>query len=109
MSREPLEPSFVGLSRLFLTIARTGIRTERVYDLVRRRHFVDGLVESGFIRVRRSSRTGNLSHELKRRSANLVVGGRWLKVGERLDIAAHRRTPPVQAVFLLDDYVLLEP
>src|SRR2546428_2653434 len=92
MSGEPLQRSFVGFSRLFLTIARTRIRTKRVHDLVRRRrHFVDGLIESGLISARRSSRTSQLSHELKRRSANLVVTGRWLKVGERLDVAAHRQ------------------
>src|SRR2546422_1255592 len=102
MSGEPLQRSFVGFSRLFLTIARTRVRTKRVHDLVRRRrHFVDSLIESGLISARRSSRTSQLSHELKRRSANLVVSGRWLKVGERLDVAAHRRTPPVQAVVII--------
>src|SRR5690606_21530685 len=51
--------------------------------------FVDGFIERGFVRLRRSGGSANLAHELERGGANLLVGGWRLEVEQRLDVSAH--------------------
>ena len=55
--------------------------------------FIHGRIERGFVGARRSRGATQLSYELERRRADLVVGRGWLEVGERLDVAAHLCNP----------------
>src|SRR5262245_47317277 len=48
--------------------------------------------------MRRICRSAELVHELQRRGANLVIGRRGGKVGERLDVSAHTRVLGVARV-----------
>src|SRR6266705_1730245 len=58
------------------------------------RHFIDRAVEGGLIGLRRPAETGQLSHELQRGSADLVLGRGRLEIEQRLDVAAHFNSLP---------------
>jgi hypothetical protein len=65
---------------------------ERVDQSIGRcRHFLDSLIESGFVCTRWSRGATQLSDELQRRRTNLVVGSGWLEIGQRFDVPAHTR------------------
>jgi hypothetical protein len=53
------------------------------------RNFLDRLIESRFVGTRRPRSATQLSDELQRRRTNLVVGSRWLEIGQRFDVPAH--------------------
>jgi uncharacterized protein DUF1931 len=93
-SGEALERPLARLAHLFFAIARRRIRLQRMDQPMRGcGHLVDGAAERSFVDARRPCRAAQLSDELERRRANLVVGRRRLKVGERLDVATHPRSP----------------
>jgi hypothetical protein len=52
-------------------------------------HFIDRPVECNVVRSRGAIHAAQLSNELKGGRADLIVGGGWTKIGERLDISAH--------------------
>src|SRR5207245_2157868 len=58
------------------------------------RHIIDRAVEGGLIGLRRPAEAGQLSHELQRRSADLVLGRGRLEIKQRLDVAAHFSSLP---------------
>ena len=54
----------------------------------------DRAVEGGLVGLRRPAETGQLSHELQRRSADLVLCRGRLEIEQRLDVAAHFSSLP---------------
>src|SRR5690242_10119147 len=89
-SPESLLRALAGLARFLLAVARRGVNLERVDESARdRRHVVDRLVEGRFVGLRRLGRSAELAHELKRRGADLVVGGGGFEIRESFDVAAH--------------------
>ena len=77
-------------ARFFFTIARRGAGRERLNQPMRGcRDVVDRPVERRFICARRVIAPAQLSNELQRRRADLVVSGRRRKISEGLDVSAH--------------------
>src|SRR6185312_8824 len=95
VSAEPHPRALTRLFRLDFAIAggRAGVQGGqeppcRVCD------FTDRAVEGGLIGLRRPAETGQLSHELQRRSADLVLCRGRLEIEQRLDVAAHFSSLP---------------
>src|SRR3954465_14554552 len=51
--------------------------------------FLDCRLERDFVCLRRLVESADFSHELQGRSANLVIGNRWVEVEKDFDISAH--------------------
>src|SRR5437667_12702648 len=87
---EALARVLTRLTRLFFTIARRCTGRKRLDQPIGGcRDFVDRPVERRFICARRVIAPAQLSNELQRRRADLVVCGRRRKIGEGLDVSAH--------------------
>lgn len=72
-------------------IAGRRLGRQRLKQLFRDlRHALDRAVERLFIRFRRFGKSAELANELKRRGANLVVGGWRREVMQGLNVSAHR-------------------
>src|SRR5687768_4068534 len=79
---EPLERPLASPKRFDLAISRRSVDTQRADQLAgRRSHLIHREVKGRFVRTRRLRRSAQLSHELKSRRADLVVGRGWLKIG----------------------------
>jgi hypothetical protein len=52
-------------------------------------HFIDCPVECNVIRSRGTIHAAQLPNELNGGGADLIVGGRRAKIGERLDVPTH--------------------
>src|SRR3982751_1083559 len=91
-SREAFPGALLRLACLLCAVARRGVGLERADEpLGRFGDLVDGARERRLVDTRWARRTAQLANELQRGRANLVVG-RWrLEVGQRLDVATHRR------------------
>src|SRR4051812_10062744 len=88
-SGEPLARALACLAGFLLAVARRCVDLQRSDQPARRfRHLVDGAVECRLVGARRPRGATELAHELQRRRADLVLGGRRLEVRQRLDVAA---------------------
>src|SRR5215203_3180166 len=89
-SGEALARALASLAGFLLAIARRRVDLQGGDEPLRGlRHLVDGALERGLVRARGTRRPAQLAHELQRRGADLVVGGRRLEVRQRLDVTAH--------------------
>ena len=76
MSGESLRRALARRPRLLVAVARRGAGLDRIDQSPRGvRHLVDGAVEGGLVRPRGPSDAAQLSHELERGGAYLVLGG----------------------------------
>jgi hypothetical protein len=75
-----------------LDFARAGrcVRHERVQKLACRcGHLVHGPVKRGLVCLGRPGETAQLADELQRGCPDLLLGGRWFEVVQRLDVTTH--------------------
>src|SRR3989449_3950878 len=78
---------------LDVAIARGRLRHESFQQLAHRlRHLVHGTIEGDFVGLRWLREAAQLSHELQRRGADLIVGGRRREVVQGLDASTHERS-----------------
>src|SRR5256885_14845514 len=76
LTSEALRRSRLCLRGFEFAIARRRLRRQRLKQLFRNlRHALDCAVERLFVRLRRFGKSAGLANELKRRGANLVLGG----------------------------------
>src|SRR5665213_1325067 len=97
-ARQPsAEPQLRALPRLLgldLAVAGRGLGVQRRQQPARRgRHFRDSAVEGVRVGLRRLVEARKLAHELQRGGLDLVLGRRRLEIEQRLDVAAHLRSP----------------
>jgi hypothetical protein len=52
-------------------------------------HLIDRPAERGVVRSRWTIHAAQLPNELKGGRADLIVGGGWAEIGERLNVPAH--------------------
>ena len=72
-------------------VARRRVRHERIEELTGDSgNFVDCIVESSFVGLRRFVEATQLSHKLDCGRANLFVSGWWFEVVQGFDIATHK-------------------
>src|SRR3954454_24815315 len=90
--------SGAGLLRLMLAVAWRAHRLKRVEQAVGgSRNLLDRTIEGGLVALRGMGKAAELTHELQRRGAHLVLRRRRLEVEQRPDVAAHR-LPPARMV-----------
>src|SRR5204862_289446 len=78
---------------LDVAIARGPLCHESLQQLPHRlRHLVHGTIEGDFVGLRWLREAAQLSHELQRRGADLIVGGRRREVVQGLDASTHERS-----------------
>jgi hypothetical protein len=82
----------VSLAPFFVPVPRRALDLQRVDQAMGSRgDFVHGMIEDRFVLLRRLRGPAQFAHELQRRRPDLVVSGRRLEIGKRLDIATHGR------------------
>src|ERR1700676_1445034 len=79
-----------GLRGLFFSILRRSVRFQRTEQSSRCScYFVNGSRERRLVGLRRFIKAGDLSHELQRRSSNLVLINGRIEIEKSLNISAH--------------------
>src|SRR6266576_358185 len=87
---EPFRGSHACFRRLSHAIARRRGGHKRIEQMLRGvRDIIDGTIESCLVCLGRFRDSAQLSNELKRRSANLVVRRWWTEVMKCFDGSAH--------------------
>src|SRR5262245_28880967 len=83
---EPRRGAGARFRRFDVAIAERGLRHDRIEQLPNGvRHLVHGTSERDLVGLRGARETAQLSDELQRGGADLIVCGRWREVMESLD------------------------
>src|SRR5438093_6928595 len=87
---EPLRSSGAGACGLNFAIARFASSHQRTQKVPgHRRYLFDGVIECRLVDLRRLVEPRELSHELDRRSPDLLLSRGRVEVEQRLDVPAH--------------------